>query len=241
MKTLVVIPARLESTRLPRKLLLAETGKPLILHTADVAAWSGYEYVVASDSEEILRVCEDADVPTFRTGEHPNGTSRMAEVAKARPDVECFINLQADEPDLRPAVIDLLALELELSPAFGCYTLGRPAKPEDYHNSNRVTVVSTNRWVRDFFRGVSSVVHIGIYAYRRASLLWYSEVPPSPREQSEKLEQLRALEHGLPIGVTYIDCDWPGIDTREDYDAFVKRRAGNQESMGRYSLLACFD
>ena len=247
MKTLIVIPARLESTRLPRKLLLAETGKPLLLHTIERAE----EWAVRHQPElsAALHVLVAADCETIqvaltgygwrgaclRTGEHPNGTSRMAEAAQRISDEwECFGNVQADEPEIDPSLIDEVVTALEQHPEWDCATAALPLeKMSDAKNTNRVKAFmdagnvawhfSRDEWQppRQAFNNVG--VHIGIYAYRREALLRYAAAGPCEREQAESLEQLRALHIGLRMGVVLTDKQSHGIDTREDYDNFVKR------------------
>lgn len=249
MRTLIVIPARLESTRLPRKLLLAETGMPLLAHTFIQAC----KTKIASDEPPAIAYATSDDWSAIiigparflPTGSHPNGTSRMAEVADYS-GYDCYVDVQADEPEIDPRLIDEVVQQLEHHPEWDCAT----AAIGDYRSdtvsraspsSNVVKVQVTeddveHDWLaHDFSRSVQTFRaedergfvrawhHIGIYAYRREALLKYAAAGPCQREQDESLEQLRALHIGLRMGVVLTDHQSHGIDTREDYDAFVKR------------------
>lgn len=236
MKTLIVIPARLASVRLPRKLLLAETGKPLIAHVAEVA-----RSAIPSASMAVVFGGTEAEWIEFRTvmrgqcclsGDHPNGTSRAAEFHESVGcNYDTVVILQADEPEIDPAHVRELVAQLEQHPEWDCATLGHAVAPEIADemrkNRNRVTVFfdSKGECATNFTRGddLGYVFHIGIYAYRTEALRRYAAAGPCERETAESLEQLRALHIGLRMGVVLVDHRGHGIDTREDYDAFVKR------------------
>ncbi len=240
-----IIPARLKSTRLPRKLLLAETGRPLLEYTWCSAskARSLGQVIVAADDEEIA-----AAVATFGgrcelTGEHPSGTDRIAEVAlRCCPDGEIFVNVQGDEPEIDPANIDAVIQALVDCPAAQMSTLATPMTSlEQVQASSCVKVVCGadgralyfSRAPIPFCRDrepqeiLSSehpwMLHLGIYAYRREFLFALTKLPPSRLEQLEKLEQLRALEAGARIQVAVVEHHSVGIDTPEDYARFVER------------------
>ena len=248
-RSYVVIPARYGSTRLPRKMLLRETGKTLLQHTyeAACAAQKPSGVVVATDHAEIA-----AEVDRFR-GEFimtsvdcASGTDRVAEVARKLSRAEILVNVQGDEPEMLPENIDRVIELLEKQPSAGMATLATPlATPEALADPACVKVVfdiagramyfsrSPIPFVRDpnpnhkfndpplFFQ------HLGIYAYRRKVLLEFASMPPSTLEQAEKLEQLRMLESGGTILVGVVERASSGIDTPADYAAFVaRRRAG---------------
>jgi 3-deoxy-manno-octulosonate cytidylyltransferase (CMP-KDO synthetase) len=251
MRTLIVIPARINSSRLPRKLLLAETGQPLICYATEQAVRSGHDVIVASDSPEILNTVRKVIGRSCSiTGEHPNGTSRAAELAQRDAngmqildghDAYCVV--QADYPEIPPALIDAVIDGLEQYPEWDCATaaVGRFRNRAEYEDENRVKVMRTVDGIAiDFARKPPAIpgsyvgqsleklptncLHIGIYCYRRAALLHYAAAGPCEREQAKSLEQLRALDLKMKMGVVL----WPemvhGIDTREDYEAFKVRQ-----------------
>lgn len=240
MKTLIVIPARLESTRLHHKLLLAETGMPLIWHVWNQVRKAGGDPFVATDSDEIYQAVVDFNGLVISTGEHLNGTSRAAEVVGAFPQAEVFCIVQADEPEIDPRLIDEVVQQLEQRPEWDCATAACDIADEvEFRSRNcvKATLTSTHEafdFRRDWFRGVLSPshikiddpaarLHIGIYAYRRDALLRYAAAGPCQREVDESLEQLRALHIGLKMGVVLTDHQSHGIDTREDYEDFRDR------------------
>ena len=249
-----IIPARLQSTRLPRKLLLAETGRPLIEYTWRTAsrARSLNHLIVAADSEEIVAAVKKFGGRCEMTGEHPSGTDRIAEVARRSClDGDIFVNIQGDEPDIDPANIDAVVKALQDCPTAHMATLGTPMRSlEQVQASSCVKVVRGvdgralyfSRAAIPFCRDRDSAeilesehpwtLHIGIYAYRREFLLELTQLPPSRLEQLEKLEQLRALEAGARIQVAIVEHRSVGIDTPEDYARFVERHR-SQESGGK--------
>ncbi len=260
-KAIAIIPARMGSTRFPGKALANETGKPMVVHVCERArvAESVANVVVATDSMEIVRAVETHGFDAVMTSaEHENGTSRLAEAAKTLGlnGQQLIVNVQGDEPEIDPAVIDaaLLAkvqrvLPHPLDTMFRVSQLGTVATPlgqdEAIDNPNIVKVVlgliepdvGVGRALyfsraaipcdRDGEKATIPLRHVGIYAYDVSSLQQYVKLPSTPLEECEKLEQLRWLEHGLPIAVAVRRCSHQGIDTPEQYSAFVERyRAG---------------
>jgi 3-deoxy-manno-octulosonate cytidylyltransferase (CMP-KDO synthetase) len=240
-----VIPARLQSTRLPRKLLLAETGKPLIQYVWEAASRSKSldRVLVATDSEEIADVVRGFGGDVEMTGEHPSGTDRIAEVIRRRPDLgDIVVNLQGDEPELSPELVETLVKALLDHSTAEMSTLGTPLSDKHHLDSPSVVKIARGRdgralyfsrlpipYVRDGLPEEAAVPwlqHLGLYAYRRDFLLWLATLPPSPLEQLEKLEQLRALEAGARIQVAVVLQPSVGIDTPEDYARFVERLRG---------------
>jgi 3-deoxy-manno-octulosonate cytidylyltransferase (CMP-KDO synthetase) len=244
-----VIPARLHSTRLPRKLLLAETGKPLLQYAWETAcrAKSLHGVIVAADAPEIMTAVEQFGGRCVMTGEHPSGTDRIAEVVRRElPDADLIVNLQGDEPELDPAAIDQLVALMQQHPTSEMGTLATPiSKVETVLAPSCVKVVcaadgralyfsrSPIPHVRDadpaavIASGASPwLLHVGIYAYRREFLLRLTQQPVSRLESLEKLEQLRALEAGATIRVAVVEHHTVGIDTPEDYARFIARRQG---------------
>jgi len=241
-RTVGVIPARLASSRFPEKVLAAETGTPLIVHVLEQArkARSLDDIVVAADHPRIVAAVEAAGGKAILTREdHPNGTSRLAEVAQKIP-AEVFVNVQGDEPEIEPEVIDGAVELLHASPWADVATVATPfAAGEDPHNPNLVKVVlgSGGRALyfsrapiphhRDAAKGVTPrsrpLRHVGLYAYRTSFLPTFVSWPPSALEETESLEQLRVLEHGHGIAVVVRTVTSQGIDTPEQYAAFVRR------------------
>ena len=238
---IAIIPARLNSTRFPGKVLACETGQPLIAHVCDAAAKAALvsRVVVATDDERVKQAVEafGCEVVMTRT-DHPNGTSRLAEAAQILDlnPTQFVVNVQGDEPEIDPGVIDacINALHDAGTPIATCAVI---ASPDDAQNPNVVKVVIATDGcamyfsrapiphVRDDSGTVETLRHVGIYAYRRSFLEEYAKLAPTPLENAEKLEQLRALEHGHRIAVAICrDADaHAGIDTPEQYQAFVER------------------
>jgi 3-deoxy-manno-octulosonate cytidylyltransferase (CMP-KDO synthetase) len=242
MNSVVVIPARLASTRLPEKLLLAETGKPVIQYTYEAAcrAIRPTSVLVATDSPEIVGILEGfGGVARLTDPNAMSGTDRVAEVAADYDDVDVFVNVQGDEPEINPALIDQV-IELLLSdPEAEVATLACPIRePERIVDPSCVKVVlghdsralyfsrSPIPFVRDPETSVDApyLHHLGVYAYRRSFLDKLATLPPSPLEAAEKLEQLRFLQAGAKIVVGITAESASGIDTAEDYRAFVERQ-----------------
>ncbi len=251
MSVVSLIPARLESSRLPRKLLLSETGKPLIQHTWEAACSVGSidEVIVATDSPEIANVVREFGGRAEMTGDHQSGSDRIAEVVRrCCPDAEFVVNLQGDEPEISPADVDYLVDILRGHPQVEMATLATPIDdPLVLSDPSCVKVVRAadgralyfsrapiphardglpDDWLREPHYAVDApwLLHLGVYAYRRAFLLAFTEWPPGRLEQLEKLEQLRALEAGAGIQVGIVRSAAVGIDTRDDYARFVERQ-----------------
>jgi 3-deoxy-manno-octulosonate cytidylyltransferase (CMP-KDO synthetase) len=236
----VVIPARYGSTRFPAKILASETGKPLVQHVVERARLASRvrEVLVATDDQRIIDALRPYETRCVMTSpDHQSGTDRIAEVARGLAD-EIIVNVQGDEPEIEPETIDALVRRLETSDD----DMATAATPfpagADVADPNLVKVVSGlderaiyfSRSPVPFWRDRTSgdrpayYLHLGIYAYRREFLLQFSSWPPTPLESTEKLEQLRALEHGRSIYVLAVDRATHGIDTAEQYAAFVKRQ-----------------
>ncbi|GIW94436.1 MAG: 3-deoxy-manno-octulosonate cytidylyltransferase [Pirellulaceae bacterium] len=245
LRAMVVIPARLESTRLPQKMLLADTGQPLIQHTyqAALAARLPVEVLVATDHPSILEAVEKFGGKAVLTDPAAqSGTERLAEVAATRADIELFVNLQGDEPELPGALIDQVIDLLVEHPDVPMATLAVPIRDRRllddpscvkvvcdargralYFSRSRIPFPRT--W-DDTYLGAEPPIflqHLGLYAYRRELLLQWKRLPAQRLERIESLEQLRALENGLPVQVGRTEHASKGIDTPEDYRAFVQR------------------
>ena len=247
MNSYIVIPARLESTRLPRKLLLCETGKPLIQHTYEAAcrATRSLGVRVAADHEEIAAVVRGFGGQVEMTDPNaPSGTDRVAEVARHLTNADVIVNVQGDEPEIAGSAIDLAIWLLEANPTAVMSTLATPIRSRQQLNdpAGVKVVFDANKRAMYFSRSPipharqwdDSLLtaepphfyqHVGLYAYRREFLLQLADMKPSSLEQIERLEQLRVLEAGYQILVGVIDEPTIGIDTPEDYRAFVSRAA----------------
>jgi len=230
-----IVPARYASTRFPGKALVRIAGKPLIQHVVEQCqkAKSLGEIIVATDDARIADAAKNFCRVEMTRPEHPSGTDRIAEVA-ARCHCDAVVNVQGDEPMIDPAVIDAVANALadnEMS------TAATPIKnPAELDNPNVVKVVvnaagralyfsrRTIPYLREAASGSVSeqlaafpfLKHLGIYGYRRGTLLRLMKFPVSPLESAERLEQLRALENGIPLAVVQVDYDSVGVDTPED-------------------------
>lgn len=238
MQATIIIPARYESVRFPGKPLADRTGRPLIQHVHErVSTVAGVNRViVATDDARIRSVVEAFGGEVVMTRrDHPNGTSRIAEVA-ARLEDSLIVNVQGDEPEIDPTVIEGAVESLIEHPECVMSTLAAPFEhDEDPADPNMVKVVldHDSRALyfsraliphnRDGERGTPPLRHVGLYVYRRDFLLKYIMLPPTPLESAEKLEQLRVLEHGFRISVARVKHACQGIDTPEQYDAFVRR------------------
>jgi 3-deoxy-manno-octulosonate cytidylyltransferase (CMP-KDO synthetase) len=235
MKVIGIIPARYASTRFPAKALALIAGKPLVLHVVERCrmARSLAEIIVATDDQRIADAVQAYCRVEMTGTHHATGSDRIAEVA-SRYAGDAVINIQGDEPLIDPQVIDAVAAALEHSEMS---TAATPIKlPEDYDNPNVVKVVVSGAGMALYFsrrtipylrEAASSSVseqlaafpflkHLGIYGYRRETLLRLVRFPVSPLEQAEKLEQLRALENGIPIAVARVNYDSVGVDVPAD-------------------------
>jgi 3-deoxy-manno-octulosonate cytidylyltransferase (CMP-KDO synthetase) len=234
-----VIPARYASSRFPGKLLAKQSGKYLVQHVFEQVcqAKSLNSVMIATDNERIGRACDEFGASWRMTrADHPSGTDRIAEVAGGL-DAEIIVNVQGDEPEIDPGNIDRLVECIQGDPDVDMATLAALFGPgEDIHNPSVVKVIVDQRGRAIYFSrhpipyhrdedGPRPTYrkHLGLYAYRRDILLRLSTLKPTPLEQAEKLEQLRALEHGITIAVAEVVHESVGIDTPEQYAEFVKR------------------
>ncbi len=230
MKILCVIPARYASTRLPGKPLADIVGKPMIQHVYERSAQATIpqQVVVATDDEKVFQAVQQFGGKVVMTSsEHQTGTDRLAEVASKYAEVDVIINVQGDEPLIDPKVIDELAQEFLNDTALQMASVMSIMEAEDYQNPNAVKVVADlNNNALYFSRsllpyprvaGKANVYkHIGIYAYKKDFLLKFAKLEPTPLEQSESLEQLRALENGYKIKMIKTKSKFIGVDSIED-------------------------
>lgn len=249
----IVIPARLASTRLPRKLLLAETGRTLIEHTYHAAQKAKLPagVCVAADHEDIANAVRAFGGEVVMTSPKcASGTDRVAEVARAMPDVDIFVNVQGDEPELSGDAIDIVVALLTKNRGVAMATLATPIRDRNQLNDpscvkvvfdeqgralyfSRSAVPHAREWRDELLSSepASFFQHIGLYAYRRDFLLTLASLPRTRLEKLENLEQLRVLENGHAIAVGVIDEPTLGIDTPDDYRAFVQRYQRSQRHL----------
>lgn len=248
MRSLIVIPARLASTRLPRKLLLRETGRTLLQHTWEQAcqAKRSEGVVVACDSQELAdEVRAFGGVAVMTSPTCASGTDRVAEVARTMPEYDVFVNVQGDEPEIAPEAIDRLIGLLAGDPVAVMATLATPIRCREklddpscvkvvFDHAGRALYFSRHPipYAREWRDSLLTddpphyFQHLGLYAYRRDFLLVLANIPRADCEILESLEQLRVLAAGYSLRVGVIDEPTIGIDTPEDYRAFVKRVLG---------------
>ena len=228
----VIIPARWASTRFPGKPLVNLRGKPLVQHVWERAnrAKRVGRVIIATDDMRIAEAAFDFGAEVALTSpKHPTGTDRLAEVAGKLKSAAIILNVQGDEPDIAPSTIDRLVGALQDDPGLGMVTAANPVTDlADVQNPHVVKVVTDlagralyfSRSViphdRDGHRGIRYLRHQGIYGYRRKVLLAFVKWKPTPLEQAEKLEQLRALEHGIAIGVIVVRRGSVGVDVPGD-------------------------
>jgi 3-deoxy-manno-octulosonate cytidylyltransferase (CMP-KDO synthetase) len=231
MRAIAIIPARLASTRLPRKMLREIDGQPLIARVYSAVRSSPLldDVIIATDSEEIMQVCRRNDWNAQMTSaHHRSGTERVHEVANSlsAEAYEVYINIQGDEPLTRAEHIASL-LEVMKDPAVQVGTLKTPCGAADVNNPNAVKVVTDLAGRALYFSratvpydrdgaGPHYFKHLGFYAYRKPALESFVSLPESSLERSERLEQLRFLENGIPIHVGETPYDTVGVDTEED-------------------------
>lgn len=242
-----IIPARWGSTRLEGKPLAMIADRPLIVHVAQNAARAKClrEVIVATDDARIVDAVESMGLRAALTSpDHPSGTDRVAEVASEFDD-DIIVNIQGDEPEIDPGTIDAVCALLERDEELAIATAASVLTSEDDYRSPHCVKVVKDAAGRalyfsraplphfrdevdfvsavDRLRGELVLSHIGIYAYRRGALTELVSMAPSQLELAEKLEQLRALEAGMKIGVAVVHEQARGIDTPEDLSAFRKR------------------
>jgi len=244
-KVVAAIPARWGSSRFPGKPLAELAGKPLIAHVVEraKAARSVDLVLVATDHEGIALAAREAGAVAVMTGDHPSGTDRIAEAVSGVEGWRIVLNVQGDEPLLAPENIDRLVEGMEERPEVGIATLCRPLDAERVNDPNAVKVVRRADGRALYFsrsaipfarRGEEATalwrLHLGIYGFRKGALERFVDLPPSPLERAEALEQLRALENGMEILVFDAPYDSLGVDTPADLDEAARRIAAVERS-----------
>ena len=230
-RVLGVIPARLASTRLPRKVLRPIAGLPMIewVYKAAKGCTQLDDVVIATDSDEVMNLANMRGWHALLTSEScASGSDRVFEVSRSIP-ADIYVNIQGDEPLLRPEHIDAL-LRPFAREGVQVSTLATPCKSDEIHNPNAVKVVTApdgralyfSRSAIPYDRDKSGFIckkHLGLYAYRRDTLEVFARLPPSPLERAERLEQLRFLENGIDVFVEETPYDTIGVDTEEELAA----------------------
>ena len=233
-KIIGVIPARLDSKRLPGKVLRPIAGKAMVHWVYENARRSALisELFVATDSEEVEGYCRRHNLPVTMTGRHPSGSDRIHEVME-RSDGDIYVNIQGDEPTLRPDHLELLLGPI-LSGAAAVTTLKVAVEESAARDPNNVKVVTDMNgfalyfsrhpvpYDRDGSGGIRYFKHIGLYAYTREALSLFHRMPQSSLELAEKLEQLRFLQNGIPILVAETPHDTIGVDTEADLQRVIR-------------------
>jgi len=240
-----MIPARYAATRLPGKVLADIGGKPMLQHVYERAAQARtlHGVIVATDDERVARAAAGFGAEVAMTSpQHTSGTDRLAEVARTR-ECDIIVNIQGDEPLIDPLIIDRAVEPLLADDSVRMATLATPATPQEWQAPSVVKVVCDRRGNALYFsrrpiphfriddpeqeaRALQEMrhpasryrplKHIGLYVYRRETLLWYADLPKGLLEATESLEQLRVLENGCPIRVVEVDYSPIGVDTPED-------------------------
>lgn len=246
MNTMIVIPARLASTRLSEKLLLRAGDKSILQHTYESAKQSTITdrvLVAADDPRLVAEVDSFGGEARLTSVSCQSGTDRLAEIALLHENVEMFVNVQGDEPEISPSTIDAVAgllasrpdadIATAICPITETTNLNDPACVKVVMGDNDRAILFSRAALPHARDGLTPDwlnanppmfwQHIGLYAYRRDFLLWFATQPPGRLEQIEKLEQLRAIEAGKTIVAAAVESSAPGIDTLEDFRAFQDR------------------
>lgn len=242
MKIACIIPSRYGSTRLPGKPLADIAGQPMIqrVYSQVKKASLPAEVIVATDDERVAAAVKSFGGQVVMTdANHATGTDRLAEVARKHPDIDVIINVQGDEPLIEPSLIDALGQLFIDDSTMTMATVASPLLEEEYNEPSAVKVVCNKKGDAMYFsRSLlpyprhafvnPPLKHIGIYAYTRDFLLKYAQMEATPAEETESLEQLRALENGYSIRVIVTDKRFVGVDTPEDLkrvnEIFNKRK-----------------
>lgn len=236
MKILCVIPSRIRSTRLPRKPLLPIQGKPMIQWVYENALRCKIlsDVIVATDSEEIADVIKKIGGKVEMTDpDLPTGSERVAAVAERHPDMDVVINLQGDEPFIKPKMLQQLVSPYLSGEMPEMTTLAYPLEKEKVNEPGAVKVITDvhgnaiyfSRSPIPYYRTNQQAPvyhHMGLYAFRRDFLMLYKTLPPTPLEKTELLEQLRVLEHGYKIRVCLTEEKTLEINTPEEYEQAQK-------------------
>ena len=235
MKAVAIIPARIASTRLPRKILREIAGKPMLAHVYEAARKSPllHDVIIATDSDEILQVAQANGWKARMTSpQHRSGTDRVYEVAQT-VEADVYVNVQGDEPLARPEHLEALLRPMRRGEVM-VSTIKTPCPAHDVDNPNAVKIVtdkngralyfsrSTIPFNRERRNNIQYFKHLGFYAYRKSALDTFCLLPESRLEAAERLEQLRFLENGIDIYAEETPFDTVGVDTEEDLQRVEK-------------------
>ena len=226
-----IIPARLDSKRFPKKILMPLNGKPMVVNTVErsLMAKNLDRVILAIDSEETKNALKSFDFEIVMTSkDHTSGTDRTAEVIQDIEEANIIVNIQGDEPMIDPKIIDSLIDKLENPFIEFATIINKNLSASDILNPNvvkafineREEIVEFKRNIFDFQIG-GAYRHIGLYGYTRDTLMKFTNLPPSEDELSEKLEQLRAINNGIKIHALIEDYDSISIDTKQDLEILV--------------------
>ena len=226
-----IIPARLDSKRFPKKILMPLNGKPMVVNTVErsLMAKNLDRVILAIDSEETKNALKSFDFEIVMTSkDHTSGTDRIAEVAKGIEEASIIINIQGDEPMIDPKIIDSLINKLEKPFVEFATIISKNLSAADILNPNvvkafineREEIIEFKRNIFDFQIG-GAYRHIGLYGYTRDTLMKFTKLEPSQNESAEKLEQLRAIENGMKINALIADYKSISIDTEEDLKTLI--------------------
>jgi len=226
-----IIPARLDSKRFPKKILMPLNGKPMVVNTVErsMMAKNLDRVILAVDSEETKNALKSFDFEIVMTSkDHTSGTDRIAEVAKGIEEASIIINIQGDEPMIDPKIIDSLINKLEKPFVEFATIISKNLSAADILNPNvvkafineREEIIEFKRNIFDFQIG-GAYRHVGLYGYTRETLMKFTKLEPSQNESSEKLEQLRAIDNGMKIDALIEDYKSISIDTEEDLNTLI--------------------
>ena len=226
-----IIPARLDSKRFPKKILMPLNGKPMVVNTVErsMMAKNLDRVILAVDSEETKNALKSFDFEIVMTSkDHTSGTDRIAEVAKDIEEASIIINIQGDEPMIDPKIIDSLINKLEKPFVEFATIISKNLSAADILNPNvvkafineREEIIEFKRNIFDFQIG-GAYRHVGLYGYTRETLMKFTKLEPSQNESSEKLEQLRAIDNGMKIDALIEDYKSISIDTEEDLNTLI--------------------
>jgi len=226
-----IIPARLDSKRFPKKILMPLNGKPMVVNTVErsLMAKNLDRVILAIDSEETKNALKSFDFEIVMTSkDHTSGTDRIAEVAKGIEEASIIINIQGDEPMIDPKIIDSLINKLEKPFVEFATIISKNLSAADILNPNvvkafineREEIIEFKRNILDFQIG-GAYRHIGLYGYTKDTLMKFTKLKPSQNESAEKLEQLRAIDNGIKIDALIEDYKSISIDTEEDLKTLI--------------------
>jgi len=226
-----IIPARLNSKRFPKKILMPLNGKPMVANTVErsLRAKNLDRVILAIDSEETKTALKDFDFEIIMTSkDHTSGTDRIAEVVRDIEEANIIINIQGDEPMIDPKIIDSLVTKLENPSVEFATIISKNLSASDILNPNvvkafineREEIIEFKRNIFDFQIG-GAYRHIGLYGYTRETLMKFTDLSPSHDELDEKLEQLRAIDNGIKIHALIKDYSSISIDTEQDLEKLI--------------------